>query len=228
MVGRVVGLLNELGRFKSSLGVIAWAYALAPALDYVYMRRLMEEKLGIDVVDKASEVLGELSRLRGRVQELMRDEEFMSYIESKYIKADEETVKRAILEAASLLKHALAHYRLGNDELDKAKELFNAAAKESKEIGDYENDLIARGLALRVEAIKDPLVGDELVKKFQQLYEETFSKEYFKPTAMYLSTASSILGDYLVSLALMGDHETINKLLEEHLWVLNADRKPRS
>jgi len=28
-----------------------------------------------------------------------------------------------------------------------------------------------------------------------------------------------------VSLALMGDHETINKLLEEHLWVLNADRQ---
>jgi len=69
------------------------------------------------------------------------------------------------------------------------------------------------------------LAGDKLVKKFQQLYEETFSKEHFKPTAMYLSTASSTLGEYLVSLALMGDHETISKLLEEHWWVLNADRR---
>jgi len=101
----------------------------------------MEEKLGIDVVDKASEVLEELSRLRGRVQELMRDEEFMSYIESKYIKADEEAVKKEILEAASLLKHALAHYRLDNDELDEAEELFNEAAEEHREIGDYENYL---------------------------------------------------------------------------------------
>jgi hypothetical protein len=225
VVGRVVGLLNELGRFSPSLGVIAWAYALDPALRHEKVRRLMEEALGIDVVDKASEVLGRLNKLRDEVQELMRDEEFMSYIKSKYIKADEETVKRAILEAASLLKHALAHYRLGNDELDKAKELFNAAAKESKEIGDYENDLIARGLALRVEAIKDPLVGDELVKKFQQLYEETFNEEHFEPTALYLSNALTRLGEYLVSLALAGDHETISKLLEKHWWVLNANEQ---
>jgi len=33
-------LLNELGKFKSSLGVIAWAYALAPALRYEYVRGL--------------------------------------------------------------------------------------------------------------------------------------------------------------------------------------------
>jgi len=64
-----------------------------------------------------------------------------------------------------------------------------------------------------------------LVKKFQQLYEETFNEEHFKPTAPYLSTASLILGEYLVSLALTGDHETISKLLEEHLWVLNADKQ---
>jgi len=67
----------------------------------------MEEKLGINVVDKASEVLEELSKLRDEVQDLMKDEEFMSYIESKYIKADEEAVKKEILEAASLLKHSI-------------------------------------------------------------------------------------------------------------------------
>jgi len=48
----------------------------------------MEEKLGIDVVGKASEVLEELNDMRKRVQELMRDEEFMSYIESRFVKAD--------------------------------------------------------------------------------------------------------------------------------------------
>jgi hypothetical protein len=79
---------------------------------------------------------------------------------------------------------------------------------------------------LRVEAIKGSLVDYELVnlvKKFQQLYEEAFSKEHFIPTAHYLSVASHVLGEYLVSLALTGDHETISKLLEEHWWVLNAD-----
>jgi len=224
MVGRVVDLLNELGKFKSSLGVFARAYALPPALVHEDVRRLMKEKLGIDVLVPASEVLEELSRLRGLVQDLMRDEEFMSYIESWHIKADEEAVKKKILEAASYLKQDLAIYRLDNNELDKAEKLFNEAAEDRREIGDYINDLINRNWALRVEAIKGSLVGDELVNEFRQLYEKTFSKEHFKLTARYLITASSTLGEYLVSLALKGDHETINKLLEEHLLVLNADK----
>jgi hypothetical protein len=60
-VGRVVDLLNELGKFKTRLGVIAWAHALLPALVHEYVKRLMEEKLRIDVVGKASEVLEELN-----------------------------------------------------------------------------------------------------------------------------------------------------------------------
>ncbi|MDT7971145.1 MAG: hypothetical protein RQ842_11275, partial [Vulcanisaeta sp.] len=162
-VGRIADLLNELGRFKTSLGVIAWTYALAPALDRESVRRLMEEKLGINVVDKANGILEELSRLRGRVQELISDKEFMSYIESMYIKTDEETVKEEILDTASFLKHALARYRLDNDELDKAEELFNEAAEESREIGDYEDYLTDRSWVLRVETIEGSLVGEKLV-----------------------------------------------------------------
>jgi tetratricopeptide (TPR) repeat protein/polyhydroxyalkanoate synthesis regulator phasin/energy-coupling factor transporter ATP-binding protein EcfA2 len=225
MVSRVADLLNELGKFKTSLGVIAWAHALAPALDSENVRVLMEKALRIDVVDKASEVLDELSGLRGLIQELMRDEEFMGYVESWFVKADEEAVKKVILGASSLLKHELARYRLNNDELDEAARLFNEAAEEDREIGSYENYLVDRGLALRVEAIKGLLVGDELVKKFQQLYEETFNVEHLMPTARYLSNASSTLGGYLVSLALTGDYKTISKLLEEHLWVLDANKQ---
>jgi len=223
VVGRVVDLLNELDRSKPSLSVIAWAHALAPALDYEGVKRLMEKALSIDVVNKAGEVLGELSKLRGRVQELMSDKEFMSYIESMYIKTDEETVKKEILDAASHLKHELARYRLSNDELKEAEGLFNETAKEYREIGGYENYLIDSGWVLRVEAIKSSLVGDELVHGFRQLYEETFNAEHFKPTAQYLGIASTKLGNYLVTLALINDVEEIRKLLEEHWWVLNAD-----
>ena len=223
IVGRVVDLLNELGKFKTSLGVIAWTYALDPALGSEYVRGLMEEKLGIDVVDKAYGILKELSRLRGLVQELMRYEEFMGYVESKFMKADEEAVKKVILEVASLLKKALAHYRLNNDELDEAKKLFNKVAEEDREIGVYEDYLIDRSLALRAEAIESSLVSDDLVKKFQQLYKEAFDEEHFMPTARYLSVTSGTLGNYLVSLALTGDYKTISKLLEEHWRVLNAN-----
>jgi hypothetical protein len=230
MVSRVVDFLNELDKLSPSLGVIAWAHALTSALRYEYVRRLMKEALridvvGKDVVGKASEVLEELNDMRERVQELMSDEEFMSYIESRFVKADEEVVKKEIVEAASLLKNALAIYRLNNDELDEAKKLFNKAAEGRWEIGDYRNYLVGSRWALRVETIEGSLVGEKLVNEFRRLYEETFNKKHFKLTASYLSIASGTLGEYLVSLALKGDQETINKLLEEHLWVLNAVRR---
>ncbi|MDT7969992.1 MAG: hypothetical protein RQ842_05445, partial [Vulcanisaeta sp.] len=107
VVGRVVDLLNELDKLSPSLGVVAWAYALAPALRHEYVRELMERALGINVVDEAIKVLAGLDKLRERVQELMSDEEFRSYVESMYIKADEEAVEKVILEAAS---HVLSNY----------------------------------------------------------------------------------------------------------------------
>ena len=223
VVGRVADLLNELGRLSPSLGIIAWAHTLALALWHEDVRGVMEETLGIDVIDKASEVLEELRRLRERVQELMSDEEFRSYVESMSVKINGEIVKKIILEIASSLKHALALYRLKNDELDKAERLFNEAAEEYREIDAYESYLAARGWALRAEVIKGSLVGKELVNKFRQLYEE--ARKHFMLTARYLGIASLILGNYLVSLALMGDYEMISRLLEEHLWVLNTDYK---
>jgi len=189
------------------------------------VRGLMEGALRIDVVNKANEILGELDKLREKVQELMRDEEFMSYVESMSIKADEGAVRRIILNTASHLKHYLAHYRFDNDELDEAARLFNEAAEENRGTGVYGNYLINRSLALRAEAIEGSLVGGKLVDEFRQLYEEVFNKESFEPTAQYLSTASAIPGEYLVSLALTSGDERVRKikeLLEEHLWVLDA------
>jgi KaiC/GvpD/RAD55 family RecA-like ATPase len=224
VVRKIADLLNELDKLSPSLGVVAWAYALAPVLKHGIVKELMEKALSIDVIDKASEVLGGLSKLRGLVQELMGDKEFMSYVESRFVKADEEAVKKEILEASSNLKYALARYRRNNDELDEAARLFNEAAEEYREIGSYENYLVVCGWALRTEAIKG-LVGDDLVKKFQQLYEETFNVEHLMPTAHYLSNASGTLGEYLVSLALTGNYEKIDELLEEHWQVLDANEQ---
>jgi energy-coupling factor transporter ATP-binding protein EcfA2 len=225
MVGRVVDLLNELGRFKSSLGTIAWAQALVPALYSEDVRGLMEEKLGIDVFNRADEVLKELNKLRKKVQELMRDEGFMNYVEFWSIKADEEAVRNIILDTASHLKDFLAIYRFDNDELDEAARLFKEGAEEYREIGEYRNYLVDRSWASRAEAIEGSLVGNKLVDEFRQSYEETFNEEHFEYTALYLSNASLTLGEYLVSLALTGGDggvKKIKELLEEHLWVLNA------
>ena len=98
---RIADLLNKLDRLNSVLGIIAWAYALAPVLSAIapeHVRELMAEKLGIDVVDKTIEVLNELNKLKKNVQELMGDKEFMSFVESIYLKADERTVRKTILD----------------------------------------------------------------------------------------------------------------------------------
>jgi hypothetical protein len=215
MVNRVASLLDEINRLNPSPGIIAWAHALRPALDNKCVRTLMESVLDIDVVNKAKEVAGELSRLRGSVQELIRDEGFMDFVEFWLAEVDEEAARREILEETSILKYTLAQYKLYNDELNEAERLFNEAAEESKEINDYDY-LYVRNLALRVEAIKGPLAGENLVKlinEFRQLYEET--KKRLTPASPYYGTLSrDILGEYLVSLTLTGDNEEIRRIEE--------------
>jgi hypothetical protein len=125
-VRKVTDLLNEMDKLSPNLGVIAWAIALGPALIHGDVRRLMEEKLGINVVDKAIEVLGGLDKMRDKVQELMGDKEFMSYIESRSVKADEKAVKEVILDTAShVLGNCLVSLALtgGDERVEKIKEL---------------------------------------------------------------------------------------------------------
>ena len=182
--------------------------------------------LGIDIDNKAKEVARELSRLRVSVQELIRDGDFMGYVKIRFKEADEKAARREILIETTNIKYALAQYKLNNDKLDEAERLFNEVAVESKEIGDYVNYLDSRHWALRVEAIKGRLVGDDLVKLvngFRQLYEEAVDAERLMPASPYNGTLSkdilrftlrNILGGYLVSLALMGGDEEIRRIEE--------------
>jgi hypothetical protein len=224
VVNKVINLLNELGKSGSNLGVIAWAYALTLALMDETVRMSIEDVIGINVVNKAGEVLEELSKLRKKVKELMKDEEFMSFAESMYIRTDEEKVKETILDIALTLKQALAHRRFYNDELDEAAKLFNEVAKErwkNNDFKSYEYYLYNLNWALRAKAIKGSLVGGKLVGEFKWLYKETSSVRRYKSGitpvgwAHHLSITSNILGGYLVSLALANDDKAISELLRD-------------
>jgi hypothetical protein len=188
----------------------------------------MESVLGIDVVNKkAKEVAGELSKLRESVQELIRDEDFMDFVEYWLAETDEKAARREILEETSDLKYAWALYKLDNDELYEAEELFNGAARERREIGDYERYLDNSNWALRAEAIRSSLAGKDLVKlvdEFRQLYEEAklyeeAEKKPGKPNTLFV-ILDRILGEYLVSLALKGGDEEIRRIEEllEEQW----------
>ena len=82
IVDKIFNLLNELDRLSPNLGIIARARVLTTALEDEDVRGLIERRLG-NAVNKANEVLRELSKLKEKVQELMSDEVFMSYVESK-------------------------------------------------------------------------------------------------------------------------------------------------
>jgi hypothetical protein len=171
----------------------------------------MESVLGVDVVNKkVKEIAGGLSRLSETVQELIRDEDFMGFVESWLGKTSEKAARRIILKETSNLKYAWALYKLNSDELREAEELFNEAARERWEIGDYQRYLDYSNWALRAKAIRSKLVGDELVRlvdEFGQLYEEAKKQ----PDTL---SFRSILGGYLVSLALKGGDEEIRRIEE--------------
>jgi hypothetical protein len=155
---------------------------------------------------KVKEIAGGLSRLRESAQELIkqiRGEDFMGLI----------------LEETSDLMYEWALYKLDNDELYEAEELFNEAARELREIGDYQKYPDYSDWALRAKAIRSKLAGDELVKlvdEFRQLYEEAKKQS---DTLLLIDIDISdmlddIFGGYLVSLALKGGDEEIRRIEE--------------
>jgi archaellum biogenesis ATPase FlaH len=219
IIARIGLLLVKLG--NTNLSIIAWASALMPALDHVDVREFMERK--IDIVEKVKDVINKLNDLRERVGELLADKEFVGYMESRYFKADENLVKREIQLVLSNLKHSLASYKLENDQLDEAAGLFEEVANGDKEVGEFENYLISRSMILLLKTIKNSLVGNELVREYAQLFSKALGK--LEPTPSYLDTASCILGEYLVSLALTNNVEEVSKLLEEHWKILNGNEK---
>jgi gas vesicle protein len=221
MVGRVAELLRELG--DTVLGTIVWAFALAPALIHEHVRMLMERELHIDVIKKVDYVINKLNELRENVKELLGDEEFMGYAESIFFKADENAVKKIILSKSLYLKNTLAHYKLNKDELNEAAGLFEKVANGIKEIGEFENYLISRCWVLRVKAIEGSLTSNDLVKKYDQLFNEAWNN--FVPTVPYLDQTSDILYNYLVSLALTNNINKACELLKKYWAILNVDEK---
>jgi KaiC/GvpD/RAD55 family RecA-like ATPase len=226
MVRRVVDSLSELG--DTVLGTIAWAGALSSALLRKYVRMLMEMKfkergLRIDVIKKSDYVLNKLNELRENVEKLLRDKEFMGYAESRFFKADENAAKEIILSTSLSLKYALAFYKYDNDELNEAAGLFEKVANGRKEIGEFEGYLISRSLVLCVKAIEDSLASNDLVKEYDQLFNEALNN--FNPTANYLDATLGILNNYLVSLALTNNTNKVGELLKEYWAILNIDKK---
>jgi hypothetical protein len=226
MVGRVAELLGELG--DTVLGTIAWSHALVPVLKHEHIRMLWEKKfkereLHIDVIKKVDYVLNKLNKLRENVKELLGNKGFMSYVKSVFFEANEKVANQIILGSSLYLEHELALYKFRKDELNEAAGLFEKVANRIKEIGEFENYLTDRVWVLRVKAIEGSLASNNLVKEYDQLFNEAWNNP--KPTANYLNVISGILYNYLVSLALTNNTNKTCELLKEYWAILNVNKQ---
>jgi hypothetical protein len=226
MVGRITELLRELG--DTVFGTIAWAYALTPVLTHEHIRMLWERKfkergLYIDVIKKVDYVLNKLNKLRENVKELLGDKEFVSCVESFFIEANEKTANRIILGSSLDLEHRLAHYKFRKDEPNETAGLFEKVANGYKEIDEFENYLTGRVWVLRVKAIEGSLASNDLVKEYDQLFNEAWNNRKF--TANYLNAISGILYNYLVSLALTNNTNKVVELLKKYWAILNVNKQ---
>jgi len=128
--------------------------------------------------------------------------------------------------------HELARYKLSHaiderDELDEKKleeaaKEFEKVAEIDRELKRWRNYLAGRGWALRARVLAAVSWGELLAraKGFRDLWRE--AEECLKPTAEYLVTAASRLGDYLVYLAASGE-EGAEDLVKEQRRLLDYD-----
>jgi tetratricopeptide (TPR) repeat protein len=122
------------------------------------------------------------------------------------------------------LDHALDERgELDAEKLEEAAEEFEKAARYARKLKQWGNYLTARGRALRARVLAAKSWEEllERAKGFRELWRE--AEEHREPTADYLATAASTLGECLVYLAASGDKEMAEELLKKWRWLLDYD-----
>jgi hypothetical protein len=211
---------------------IAKAFVLAAALYSDVLTLLVQRHCSLSDIVKEVEAVGSmLEEATAHPEELRKivesDTDFAEWVTAWSPTSNTERVieNLRVWFTYVLARHKLNHAfndrgELDTDKLEETAKEFEKAAEMSRKLEEWGNYLAACSLALRARVLAAKS-WEELLKRakgFCGLWEET--KEHRKPTAMYLATAASILGDYLVYLAASGDRERAEDLLKEQRWLL--------
>jgi hypothetical protein len=218
---------------QSLLSTAAGAYVLAAALYRDVLAPLVREHCGLgDLVKEAEAVRSALEEAAARPDELRKfaesDADFAEWVRARNVMGDAEIV---VEDLRSWFTYVLAYYKLDHalDErgeldagkLEEAAGEFEKAAEIREKLEQWGNYLAARGSALRTRVLAagswEGLL--ERAKGFRELWKET--EEHPQLPADYLAIAASILGEYLVYLAISGDRERADDLLKERRWLLD-------
>jgi len=205
--GRMCKLLEEL---EGQLRDIAEAYALLPALE-----KGLKPCSITDPAGRAEELLKRLDEMEkeepsGQAAEWAALQEFKP-----------EEFKPPVKGLRGLLTFTLATYRMHNDDLEAARELFNRSAEIARELEEWEDYLAGRSRAVRCSALGAGSL-EELRRRagaFEGLWSEV--KEHERLTVEYRMNESAALAEYLVFLALEGRVGEVSELLEREGWLLS-------
>ena len=196
--GRMCKLLEGL---EGQLRDIAEVYALMPALE-----EGLKPCSGADPAGRAE-------RLLKRLEEMEKEEPSGQAAEWAAVRAFKPGFKLLVKEHKGLLTFTLAIYRMHNDDLEAARELFEKSAEIDRELEEWGSYLICRLLAARCGVLGarnlEELRGR--ARAFEDLWSEAREHEILK---MYLERKSAALAECLVSLALEGRVDEVSELLE--------------
>jgi hypothetical protein len=205
--GRMCELLEEL---EGQLRDIAEVYALTPALE-----EGLKPCSGADPAGRAE-------RLLKRLEEMEKEEPSGQAAEWAAVRAFKpEDFKLLVRRLRGTLTYSLAWYKMDNDDLEAAKNLFGRSAEIDRELEDWENYLVSRSLAARCSVLGAGSL-EELRGRagaFEGLWSE--AKEHERLKMVYLVKESLALAGYLVFLALEGRKGEVSELLEREGQLLS-------
>ena len=216
----------------------AETYVLAVALHRDDLAQLVQIFCGLgerDIVKEAETVRSMLEEAvkiathpEGLRKIIQNNADFVEWV-AMYRPTDDAGIVLKDLNAwltAELARYKLGHAlnergELDEKKLEKVAEEFEKAAEIRKELNQWGNYLVSCVWALRARILAVNSWEEFLktAEDFRRLWRE--AEEHLEPTADYLATAASILGQYLIYLAASGERKGAEELLKERRLLLD-------
>ncbi|WP_054854521.1 hypothetical protein [Vulcanisaeta distributa] len=152
----------------------------------------------------------------------LRDEQFVEYLRHYSLEKPEDALRRLINEYLSGLYHAMGKLSVDNADLDNALKYFEKAMNINKGFGLWFNYIVSYNTLVRARVLKAGNIN-EFIDVSREFGGDVFNEalKRFSPTVAGLTVlASSLLAEYLVYLAIVGDKARFTELMRSRDWLL--------
>jgi hypothetical protein len=153
------------------------------------------------------------------MEKMEPEEQTIKWLKVTWFRPVVESFKYMVRHRRALFKYYLAHQLLMNDQLDKARDYFERAAKLCAEINDWLNYIVSYRDALKCSVLSARSLSEigEMIREFENLWRITV--DHMVVSAYFLELASRVLAEYLVCLAINNRRDDIIRILENWNWL---------